>query len=117
MHAKNFLFCFEVIVISNMKWGGGVIGYVEVEIKKIVIYVCSVRAYVMMLPSSQTAQHQMLQRLIINGRKRRKLSRLSQAVVNPGNECRRAVSFTLRRLYKGEQFSYPVEMKMYVCIC
>jgi hypothetical protein len=31
MHAK-ILFCFEVIVISNMKWGGGGIGYVEVEI-------------------------------------------------------------------------------------
>ena len=31
-HAK-ILFCFEVIVISNMKGGGGGIGYVEVEIE------------------------------------------------------------------------------------
>ena len=32
MHA-DILFCFEVIVISNMKWEGGGIGYVEVEIE------------------------------------------------------------------------------------
>lgn len=70
----------------------------------------------MMLPVSQSAQHQMLQRLIINGRDRRKLSRLIQAVVNSGNECTRAVSFTLRQLYWGEQFSYSVEMKMYVYV-
>ena len=53
----------------------------------------------MMLTVSQTAEHQMLQRLIINGRDRRKLSRLIQAVGNSGNECRRAVRFTLRQLY------------------